>query len=205
LTANLISKGYASYLKITDIDVSPTDDDVVFISVGGNLATSKVFGTIDGGDNWSNLTFNLPNVPIFCIKRDASNGLYAGTSIGVYYNRNGINYWEPFYNGLPPVPVTEIELWIEGSTPEVWASSFGRGMWYAQQYNTCQSNLTLSGDSKGNVYKEAATLLSSSQILVIGEGNSTKYNTSGKIVLTVGFKAAEGSKFKTYTSGVVDK
>ncbi len=201
LTPNLILQGYNSSLKITDIDVDPTNDDIVYISVGGTLATSKVFQTNDGGDSWTNLTFNLPNVPIFCIKRDALNGLYVGTSIGVFYKRNGINYWELFSNGLPNVPITEIELWIEGSTPEVWASTFGRGIWYTNQYSTCDNNLSLSGNINGNQYKEAAILLTSNQILGIGEGNNIKYNTGEKIILQDGFRAYSGSKFKTYTSG----
>ncbi len=201
LTANLIAQGYSSSLKITDIDVHPGDDDIVYISVGGTTALSKVFQTIDGGDHWTNLTFNLPNVPIFCIKRDGANGLYVGTSIGIFYKRNGINHWEPFYNGLPPVPVTEIELWVEGSTPEVWASTFGRGIWHTNQYNTCQSNLNLTGDIKGNQYKEASLILSSSQNLGVGEGNLIKYNTGGKIILTDGFRASAGTKFKTYITG----
>ncbi len=201
LTANLISQGYNSNLKITDIDVDPNNDDIVYISVGGTNSMSKVFQTINGGDNWTNLTFNLPNVPIFSIKRDDSNGLYVGTSIGVFYKRSGSTHWEPFSNGLPPVPVTEIELWVEGSTPQVWASTFGRGMWYTNQYNTCQSTLNLTGNIAGNQYKEAALVLSSSQNLAIGEGNIIKYNTGGKIVLTDGFKASAGSKFKTYATG----
>ncbi|MFM2395328.1 MAG: hypothetical protein RLZZ546_3311, partial [Bacteroidota bacterium] len=201
LTASLQASLYQPVQKISDIDVHSGNDNIVYLSCAGTIANSKVYYTNDGGATWSNWTFNLPNVPIFSIKRDNADGVYVGTSIGVFYKRNNINHWENFSNNLPPVPVTEIELWVEGSQPEVWISTFGRGSWYTNQYTTCNATLSLTGNLSGNQYKEAATLLTSNQVLGIGEGNNIKYNTGGKIILQDGFRAYAGSKFKTYTSG----
>jgi hypothetical protein len=205
---------YNINLKITDIDVNPTNSSNLWVSVGGDVANAKVFATFNGGTNWINLTFNLPNVPIFCIKRDASNGLYVGTSIGVFYKPNTVNNWEPFSNGLPPTPVTEIELWPEPNpvggivpsyapaTPEVWISTFGRGIWYTQQYITnCDVNLTLSGAVSGQLLKEVTNNITSSQNLQGGAGTNIKYNAYNYILLTDGFSAPLGTKFQTFTTG----
>ena len=164
---------------------------------------------------WQNWTFNLPNVPIFCIKLYGGVGLYAGTSIGVFYKQNNINYWEPFSNGLPPVPVTEIELWPvvnplnlplhSPPTPEIWISTFGRGIWFTQQYNfDCQPELTLSGTPKGTQYRVATNQITSTQ-KVTEPGTKILYNINpgGQIRLMPGFKAStnNGAKFKAFTSG----
>jgi hypothetical protein len=178
------------------------------ISIGGTASDAKVFVTTDGGKTWSNWSFNLPNVPIFCIKRDGNNGVYVGTSIGVYYKRNGVNYWEYFSNGLPPTPVTEIEMWPEPNaingiqpsnpppTPEIWISTFGRGIWYTQQYTpNCINDVPLTGDIQGVRFEEANNQVNSNQV-IRSAGTDVRYNAGQKITLTNGFKAQEGVKFK---------
>jgi hypothetical protein len=199
LTASLVSAGYNSNLKITDIDVHPDNDNIVYVSTGGNTANAKVFRTLNGGATWENLAFNLPNVPVFSVKRDNNNGVYAGTSIGVFYKRNLINYWEPFSNNLPPVPVTEIELWPAAN--EVWVSTFGRGLWVTTAYNNCTIDLPLTGYVAGNHYSEASNSITSSQSIGGGEGTFVKYNTGNQIKLVPGFKVYYGSRFKTFTTG----
>jgi hypothetical protein len=205
---------YNINLKITDIDVNPTNANELWISVAGTVVNAKVFTSSNGGNNWTNISFNLPNVPIFCIKRDANNVLYAGTSIGMFAKRSGVNYWEPFSNGLPLVPITEIELWPEPnpvggivpsyapSTPEVWVSTFGRGLWYTQIYsNNCDAFHNLTGAVVGTLYKEATGQINSNQNLQGGAGTNVKYNAGTYIFLTNGFFAGNGAKFQTYTAG----
>ncbi|MBK9736228.1 MAG: hypothetical protein IPO92_15215 [Saprospiraceae bacterium] len=83
-TSGLVAAGYDVNLKITDIDVHPINANYLYISVAGANVNAKVFTTVDGGNTWINWTYNLPNVPIFSIKRDQNDGLYVGTSIGVF-------------------------------------------------------------------------------------------------------------------------
>jgi hypothetical protein len=205
---------YNINLKITDIEVNSTNSDELWISVAGTTNNAKVFTSTNGGSNWTNLTFNLPNVPIFCIKRDGNNVLYAGTSIGMFVKRSGVNYWEPFSNGLPAVPITEIEIWPEPnpvngivpsyapSIPEVWVSTFGRGLWYTQIYaNNCDAFHNLSGAVTGTLYKEATGQIISNQSLLGGAGTNVKYNAGTYVFLTNGFFAGNGAKFQTFISG----
>lgn len=205
---------YNTNLKITDIDVDRLNENNLYVSVAGNEENAKVFCSTNGGISWTNLTLNLPDVPIFCIKLDANNGLYVGTSIGMFYKPAGLGHWQPFSNGLPPTPVTEIELWPEPhptngnppanppATPEIWISTFGRGIWLTQQYTSnCENNLPLAGVLRGLNYKESISTITSTQELLGGEGTIVKYNTGNKITLTDGFRAWYGSNFKTYLTG----
>jgi photosystem II stability/assembly factor-like uncharacterized protein len=206
---------YNIALKITDIEVRPTASTDLWISIGGVVPNAKVFTSGNGGANWTNISFNLPNVPIFCIKKDANNVLYVGTSIGVFCKRNGINHWEPFSNGLPRVPVTEIEIWPEPNpvnnfvpnyapaTPEVWISTYGRGIWYTQVYDpSCIFNENLPNVYvNGQIYKEASNSIISAHNMPGNAGNNLKYNAGNNILLTDNFFVGEGATFQTFLEG----
>ena len=202
LTTNMVQQvGYSASLKITDIDVKPTNENVVYISIAGNDSTHKVFKTMDGGVTWQNLSYNLPNVPIFSIKQDEFDGVYAGTAIGVYYKRSVATFWEPFYNSLPPVPVTEIRLYQHSGYNEVWVSTFGRGIWYTSPYPNCPVDATITGNVTAPFYQQASHNILSTQNVTNNVGTNVKYNAGNQIKLSPGFKVSAGSKFKTYTTG----
>lgn len=203
---------YDNQLKITDIEIDPLDINHVYISVGGTNANAKVFMTSNAGNTWTNLSFNLPNVPIFCIKKDINHGLYVGTSIGVFYKPPGYLHWQHFSNNLPPVPVTEIELWpepypVNGNppsnpppTPEIWISTFGRGIWFTQQYSpACLPVVNLDNSYHAGPYLwEASDQLNSAKNNGGGIMTDVKYSAGNKIILQDGFRANHGTKFKTY-------
>lgn len=79
--------------------------------------------------SWSNIRSGLPDVPVYCFEQDTSNDVvYVGTSVGVFYIDTATNgRWEPFNNNLPSIEVTD--LGINYTTNEIWASTYGRGMW----------------------------------------------------------------------------
>jgi hypothetical protein len=203
---------YNINLKITDIDVDPVNANTLYISVGGNTPDAKIFMSTNGGNSWINLTYNLPNVPIFCVKRDGNNTLYAGTSIGVFCKPAGYGHWQNFSNNLPAVPVTEIEIWPEPNArnnivrsyaptiPEVWISTFGRGIWFTQICNTsCPANVNLTNTNHTGPYLwEASNELTSAKINRGGVMTNVKYSAGNKIILQNGFRAYYGTKFKTY-------
>lgn len=200
LTTALYAAGYDSDQKITGIEVHQTNSDRVYISCAGFIPNSKVYYTDNAGATWNNWTFNLPNVPVFSIKRDAGGGLYVGTSIGVYYKRNNVNYWEPFSNGLPAVPVTQIELFA--TTQQVMISTFGRGLWTTPFYvASCDDDLTLSTSPYGSYYREANNSITSTQNISSTSGTNVKYNAGTTIVLQPGFLAPSGTSFQTFLTG----
>jgi len=203
LTDNLEAAGYNTNLKISDIDVSRTDFSDVYVSVAGLDADGKVFKSDNAGNSWENLTFNLPNVPMFSIKVDEAGGLYVGSSIGVYYLPNGQDYWVPFYNNLPHVPISEIELG-PGAPPysKVYVSTFGRGIWSADTFiANCPDYVSKTGLAAGREYYEANIELSSPQILKGDKSTELKLSSGSSIKLLPGFHARQASFMKTYLEG----
>lgn len=199
-TPQLIQAGYDDDFKITDIDINQNNLNGIYISVAGTNPNSKVFCSTNAGTTWSNISYDLPNVPVFSIKLDLSNGIYVGTSIGVFYKPNNYTHWQPFSNALPPVPVTEIEL--DNPNNNIYISTFGRGIWYTQKFTPiCDYDLPLTGILKGVNYKESINTINSIQELQGGEGTIIKYNTGNRITLSDGFRAWYGSSFKTYLTG----
>ncbi len=194
ITTNLLTKGYVSSLKITDIEVNKLNADSLFITVAGTKQDAKVFSTSDAGLTWNNLTFNLPNIPLFCAKQDEVGGIYVGTSVGVYYKRNGVNYWEPFYNGLPPVPVTQIELYANNNRVQI--CTFGRGLWTTAKYGGCTDNLTLFGLVVGRNYWEVSNNIISTQTILNSPGTSAILSAGNKIIFKPGTHIVAGTRCK---------
>lgn len=115
----------------TDICVHPTKPGYIWITFSGIAAGQKVFGSIDTGKTWTNLSKNLPNIPINCIAVDTANDnmLYVGTDAGVYYASELSHNWQPHMNGLPNVIVRDII--VTQSIGKVRAATYGRGIWEA--------------------------------------------------------------------------
>lgn len=50
---------------------------------------------------------------------------FLGTSRGVYLSQDGCVNWEPYRQGMPPVPITELSF----DQGYLYAATFGRGLW----------------------------------------------------------------------------
>ncbi|OSZ81789.1 hypothetical protein CAP35_00535 [Chitinophagaceae bacterium IBVUCB1] len=116
---------------ISDIAIDPKNGDRFFVTQSG-YGTEKVFEYTLGG-SWNAISQNLPDIPLYCIAIDSADGtLYVGTDFGVYYRTTTMNQWEPYNTGLANVEVTD--LGINYTTNEIWASTYGRGMWKSVRY-----------------------------------------------------------------------
>lgn len=97
-----------------------------------NYGAQHVWETLDGGDNWQNISGDLPDIPVYTILINPNNNRQAiiGTELGVWATENidGANtVWQPMYNGMPNTVVTDLQ--IRESDNYVIASTFGRGLW----------------------------------------------------------------------------
>ncbi len=140
---------------ITGIAVDPYNSYDVWICVSGFVAGQKVYRSTDLGDTWTNVSVNLPNIPIHCILYEDNGGsgsgaVYIGTEMGVYYNWFGV--WLPFGKYLPNSPVTDLKMVNLGGTKYLYASTFGRGLWYTMSYSQdgCIPYLQLTNSAYGN-------------------------------------------------------
>lgn len=123
--------------EMSDIIADPKNGERILVTYSG-YGTNKVAEyTLNG--TWKNMSENLPDIPVYCITIDSVDGtLYIGTDFGVYYRAKNMTQWESYSNGLPNVEVTD--LGINYTTNEIWASTYGRGMWKSIRF---ESNVSI--------------------------------------------------------------
>jgi photosystem II stability/assembly factor-like uncharacterized protein len=186
--------------SISYICVHPTNPNKIWVSFSGYDATTKVMEY--DGTTWKNITGNLPNVPVNTIVYQANSPdrLYVGTDIGVFYSDYNSSYWLPFGNGLPNVIINELE--IHPSTSQLFAATYGRGIWVTDLLDCnlaaptvtvtgsttiCQGDsvtLTLDGSYPGYYWSNGATTksitvgLAGSYSAIISDGTCTAKSTS---------------------------
>lgn len=126
-TANLTIPAGAG--SITDIMVDPTNRDTVYYvrnGFDGANPMRKIFKSTDAGVTWSNITSNLPDIPVWKIVLDPRDGdLYLGTDNGVYYSTNNGTTWNRFGAGLPNAQVRDIDL--NTNLNVITVATYGRG------------------------------------------------------------------------------
>jgi uncharacterized protein (TIGR03437 family) len=88
-----------------------------------------VFRTTDAGQNWTDVSGNLPNIAINSMVVDPTrlNVLYIGTDIGVFWTASGGNAWAQLGIGLPRVGV--LALTLHQTSRTLWAATYGRSVW----------------------------------------------------------------------------
>jgi hypothetical protein len=68
--------------EVTDILVNPSTSGQLWITAGG-FYPGKVFYSANSGGSWSNISYNLPNIPANCLLRDSDGTIYVGMDAGV--------------------------------------------------------------------------------------------------------------------------
>ncbi len=126
-------------LAVSDIAVHSNNPDKIWITVSGFNASNKVFKSEDGGQNWDNITGNLPNVPANTIyyQKYSPDRIFAGMETGVYYKDIHDDNWSEAGNGLPNVIINELE--IHECAGKLRAATYGRGLWEAMLPNAMEA------------------------------------------------------------------
>lgn len=139
-----VTTGLPDSLYFTASVVSHSNPLEVWVTAGGFADGVKVFHSTDGGDNWENVSYNLPNIPINAIVHQANspnNTIYIGTDIGVYLLNENELEWKAFSTDLPNVIVSD--LVINPSTEQIYAATFGRGIWVSDLEETISTSTRL--------------------------------------------------------------
>lgn len=115
---------------ITSIAMVPDDDMTAYVTVSGFKYleyTPHVFKTTDGGENWTDISSNLPNLPVNdIITYSEENILLVATDLNVWFSINDGESWDILGNGLPQTIIMDLKL--HEPTQTLYAGTFGRGM-----------------------------------------------------------------------------
>lgn len=111
--------------------VAPNHPATIYLVKLGFLEGQKVFRTDDAGASWTNISGNLPNVPVNWITIDPANPdfIFLGTNIGAFVATDGgvqDEQWQMLGSGLPRVPVTQLRI---QPGRRLLASTYGRNIW----------------------------------------------------------------------------
>jgi len=143
-------------------------------SAGGN----HVFMTTDFGTDWTDISANLPNVPVWSIQIDidTNHTAYIATDAGVYSSHSPYSAWTLFGTGLPNAQGYDLEL---NSNLHVLAvGTHGRGAWEILT-QSAQQTLTVTKAGVGT-----GTVTSSPSGIDCGSTCSADFPASTPVTLT---------------------
>lgn len=131
---------------VMDFAISPSNDDSVWIVLGG-FGTSHVYVSGNGGATWTNRGVGLPDVPhnaIMIDPRDPSI-IYVGNDVGVYVSSNRGLTWSDYNFGL--WDATLVMDLVPTSNNKIVAATHGKGVFISDlllvplSFNPTDSNI----------------------------------------------------------------
>lgn len=137
---------------VTDLALDTKDQQRAVVTYSGFNQTTPgtpghVFRTTDGGTTWTDISGNLPDVPVNTIACDPNlpNTFYIGTDIGVFSTLDGGTTWTRLGTGVPNVAVFAVRYHTPSNT--LFAATHGRGVFRlklnVQQRDTTPPALTI--------------------------------------------------------------
>lgn len=150
--------------NISDLYVDPRNRDTVYVTRSTTDSQGrKVFKSVDAGQNWVDITGDLPNAPVWKFLLDLrTDTLYVGTDAGVFRSIDGGTNWETFGSGLPNVSVRDVAL--DPALNTLTVATYGRGayqIWLNDPQPDAGALRVISGSNiwTGPILLGAATVL----------------------------------------------
>lgn len=186
------------YSGITDIHVSPEDKNKVWISFMGYGTTNRILYSENGGQNWTDISYDLPSLPVNClngINLNMRHRLLLGNDLGIFMYDEIAYSWENIGNGLPNSLIYDIEVNQPGR--KILVATYGRGIWSTDI--PCETELT-NIEIEGTKVFNADYIINGNLVLKAGSVVTLKgelsFNPKSKLVIERGAKLnIEGGKF----------
>ncbi len=140
-----------AFSNVNYISIHPHDKNWISLALSGT--NSRIVQTTDGGLTWTDLMNNLPDLGAECVIYEGGpkNGMYVAMNPGIYYKNSEQTDWVLISQGMPNVLVAELE--INGC--DLYAATFGRGVWKTQ----IQDDTEVYADSDGDGYGDDSALI----------------------------------------------
>jgi photosystem II stability/assembly factor-like uncharacterized protein len=195
--ANISSSTSLPNRSITAIAVDPSVATTAYVTFSGftgfgdNLG--HVFMTTNTGGNWTDISGDLPNIPVNAIAVDpvAAGTIYVGTDIGTFYTTNTGTSWATLGSGLPRV--ADYGLTYQPSTRTLWVATHGRSIWALNvasieglpSINTISPGSALAGSATFTLTVNGASFISGATVEWNGVGLATTFVNSGELTAAV--------------------
>jgi photosystem II stability/assembly factor-like uncharacterized protein len=173
---------------ITSIAISPSDDQTAYVTLSGFGVLDydpHVFKTTDGGQNWVDISANLPSIPAndIIINSD-ENLLFVATDMNVWYSVDDGTNWDILGNNLPFNIIRDLKL--HEPTNTLYAGTFGRSMHsYDLSHIILGLNDVALASEQISLYPNPATTQFTIAHNIDSEGAITLYDITGKELKTL--------------------
>lgn len=110
----------------------PDDENTAYVTFTGLKwadSESHVFRTTDAGVTWTDISSNLPEVPInaFAVDNTVSDYLFVGTDLGAYFSDDLGESWEYLNSELPLVTIYDFK--VHPTANYLAIGTYGRSMY----------------------------------------------------------------------------
>ena len=112
----------------TRINVNPNNSKEVYVTFGG-FGSAHVIKSTNAGNNWVNITNNLPDIPTHSVLVDPvyPQNIYVGNDLGVYVSTNSGASWNEYRTGMPYALV--FDLTLVNISRKIRVTTHGNGIW----------------------------------------------------------------------------
>jgi uncharacterized protein (TIGR03437 family) len=166
--------------SVTHIEVDPKSRTRVYVTVGG-AGSDHVFRSDNGGQTWTDISGNLPDVVVssLVIDPDLPNTLYIGTDIGVFWTNDAGANWSPLVGNMPYSAV--LSLGLHEASRTLRAATHGRSVW---DLGVSTSGLNLIPEAASLAPSSAALGASGVTLTIAGadfvSGSTVRWNGSNR-------------------------
>ncbi|MFZ4591779.1 MAG: VPS10 domain-containing protein [Ignavibacteria bacterium] len=126
---NITANGNFAGASLMNVKADPMTSQTFYV-LRGSYTTGQILKTTNFGNNWTDISSDLPKIPVSDIFVDSANAsvMYLGNDFGVYRSTNSGGNWARLNNGFPFVPVMEFSLYNFSNTRLLRAATYGRGV-----------------------------------------------------------------------------
>ncbi|MGV6860346.1 MAG: VPS10 domain-containing protein [Putridiphycobacter sp.] len=195
---------------VTELHSSENPNDNIYVSFSGyteNDYSSYLFMSDDFGDTWTDISGNLPNVPvndILAVKGQFDDYLFAALDGGVYFTSDAGQNWDFVGVDLPFVTISDIE--IDYVNQKLIAGTYSRSM-----YSYDISWIDNLGVDFTNVQTYDLTeslaiypnpIIDNAQLNNTEKGIFRLYNVNGKLIKTATINPNASIDFSDLSAGI---
>jgi len=116
---------------ISRVATDPADENTMYVLRTGFSPGNKVWKTTDLGQTWTNISGDLPDLPVNDLFIDPGHPghLYLANDIGIYLTTDGGEHWNYASEQIPYVPCMDFHYEKINDVPYLWIGTHGRSIY----------------------------------------------------------------------------